>query len=90
MSSSRSAIIIEMSPAAAAVRQEIERAIYLEGRTVNQGDLLLRMDDVINAQRAIARREEAARYVLRQALINLASASESIAAELPEPTLPRS
>jgi hypothetical protein len=43
---------------------------------------MLAVDD---AQKAFARREPAAEYALRQALVDLASAAELVADELPRP-----
>ena len=48
---------------------------------------MARMGAVVEAQRLIRLHESAATPALRQALIDLASVSELLAAELPEPSL---
>ncbi len=71
-----------------ATRQDIERQ---KGNDSSWGDLQgtlhARMAAVLVAQAAVARHEPAAPYALRQACIDLASAAELVAEELPPPTV---
>ncbi len=74
------------SDAVSATRQDVERQ---KGTDSNWGDfqgtLHKRVAAVIDAQAAVAQGEPSARYQLRQACIDLASAAELAAEELPRP-----
>jgi hypothetical protein len=74
------------SDAVSATRQDIERQ---KGPDLSWGDfqgtLHKRVTAVIDAQAAVAQGEPSARYRLRQACVDLASAAELAAEELPRP-----
>jgi hypothetical protein len=75
---------------ATAARSDVERQKVIDQHWDDrQGTLMARMAAVVAAQRATMAGEFDARYALRQSLIDLASISELLAADLPAPSLER-
>jgi hypothetical protein len=77
-----------VAAAPAIIRREVEEQKLRDlDRGDWQGVLMARMGAAVEAQRLIRLHESAATPALRQALIDLASVSELLAAELPEPSI---
>jgi hypothetical protein len=77
-----------VAAAPAIIRREVEEQKLRDlDRGGWQGALMARMGAVVEAQRLIRLHESAATPAFRQALIDLASVSELLAAELPAPSL---
>ena len=74
--------------AAAGIRREVEEQKFRDlSREDRQALLMARMGATVEAMRLVRLHESAATPALRQALIDLASVSELLASELPEPSL---
>ena len=74
--------------AAAGIRREVEEQKFrVVSREDRQALLMARMGATVEAMRLVRLHESAATPALRQALIDLASVSELLASELPEPSL---
>ena len=79
----------DYDPGVPEVRTEIERQRELDRNWgAYAATLTVRMEAVLDARRAFAAREAGAVWALRQSLIDLASACELFAAELPVPRIP--
>jgi hypothetical protein len=77
-----------MTAVATVVRRDIARQqTYDRDHDGQQGALLARMAAVMDAQRALAHREQGAGYALRQSLVDLAAVAELLADDLPAPTV---
>ena len=79
----------DYDPGVLEVRSEIEQQQELDRNWGAHGVRLeTRMEAVIDARRAFLGHEEGAVWALRQSLIDLASACELLAGELPVPRIP--
>lgn len=71
-----------------ATRKDVRRQKRLDSRHGHhQAALDARIAAVAGARQALARREPAAEYALRQSLIDLAAAAELVAEDLPRPVI---